>query len=227
MKKIFSCLATCCLTLASQAQFVKNDWGAIIGNPINDSVNGSGLTINGMEADASGNTIVIGTFKGTMDFDPSATSVNITSPESCPGTFLEAGFFAKYNSGGALVWAKEISGAGIRLFTSALAVDADGSIYLAGCVVGLGGSFDLDPNAGLANTPPNSTNFRAKYDSNGNFIWGNGFNDLYLYRTTQLFINTNNELVVMGASSDPEGKGSFVFLNKTDAKLPQKAHHGW
>jgi hypothetical protein len=61
MKKIFSCLATCFLTLASQAQFVKNDWGAIIGNPMNDSVNGlSGLIINGMEADDSGSTIFSG-----------------------------------------------------------------------------------------------------------------------------------------------------------------------
>lgn len=221
MKKIFSCLATCCLTLASQAQFVKNDWGAIIGNPVNDPVNGlSELAINGMEADASGNTIVIGTFKGTIDFDPSATSVNISSPEPSPGAFLEAGFFAKYNSSGALVWAKVLGNEPGRIFMSALALDAAGSIYLAGTNstggTGSGGIFDLDPNAGVVNTDPNSTNFWAKYDSNGNFIWGDGFNDLYASRTSQLFINANNELVIMSTSFNTEGIGSLVFLNKTD-----------
>ena len=53
-------------------------------------------------------------------------------------------------------------------------------------------------------------------DSNGNFIWGDGFNDLFNYRTSQLLINANNELVVIGASQNSLGKGSFVFLNKTN-----------
>jgi len=221
MKKILFCLATICLSFSAQAQFVKNDWGAIIGNPFNDPVNGlSELNINCMEADASGNTIVIGTFKGTIDFDPSATSVNISSPEPFPGTFLEAGFFAKYNSSGALVWAKVLGNEPGRIFMSALALDAAGSIYLAGTNTtggtGSGGVLDLDPNAGVVNTPPNSTNFWAKYDSNGNFIWGDGFNDLFNYRTSQLLINANNELVVIGASQNSLGKGSFVFLNKTN-----------
>ncbi|MFN5369866.1 MAG: T9SS type A sorting domain-containing protein [Bacteroidia bacterium] len=220
MKKIFSCLATCCLTLASQAQFVKNDWGAIIGNTLNDTVNGlSELTINGMEADASGNTIVIGTFKGTIDFDPSAAFVNISSPEPFPGTFFEAGFFAKYNSSGGLVWVKVLGNEPGRLFMSALALDGAGSIYLAGeystGAIGSGGIFDLDPNAGVVNTDPNSTNFWAKYDSNGNFIWGDGFNSATGYRTSQLLVNANNELVVLGISTNPLSIGSFIFLNKT------------
>ena len=213
MKKILSCLASLCITLSSEAQFVKNDWGAIIGNS-NTTLNG--LKINGMEADASGNTIVIGTFKGTLDFDPSAATVNLTSPDAS----TEGGFFAKYNSSGVLIWAKVLGNAPGRLYMSALALDAAGSVYLAGNFstggTGSGGVFDLDPNAGVVNTDPNSTNFWAKYDSNGNFIWGDGFNNLYNYRTSQLFINANNELVVMGASGNSEGIGSFVFLNKTN-----------
>ena len=217
MKKILTCLAILCITLSSQAQFVKTDWGGMINTPLNGI---NELAVNGMEADASGNTIVIGTFKGTVDFDPSATSVNISSPEPFPGAFLEAGFFAKYNSSGALVWVKVLGNAPGRLFMSALALDAAGSVYLAGNYstggTGSGDVFDLDPNAGVVNTDPNSTNFWAKYDSNGNFIWGDGFNNLFNYRTTQLFINANNELVVMGTSSNPTGKGSFVFLNKSN-----------
>jgi len=221
MKKFLFCLVTFCLTNTSQAQFVKNDWGAVIGNPVNDTANGlSELTINGMEADASGNTIVIGTFKGTIDFDPSAGTVNINSAEPFTGVFLMSGFFAKYNSNGTLVWVKTLGSSAANLYMSALALDETGSIYLAGTNssggTGSGGIFDLDPNAGVVNTDPNSTNFWAKYDSNGNFIWGDGFNNLFNYRTSQLLINANNELVVMGASQNSLGIGSFVFLNKTN-----------
>jgi len=220
MKKFLFFLVTLCLTNTSQAQFVKNDWGAIIGNPVNDTANGlSELTINGMEADASGNTIVIGSFIGIVDFDPSATILNISSPEPSQGGFLSAGFFAKYNSSGALVWAKVLGNAPGNLYLSALALDADGSVYLAGNYSGSGGVFDLNPNAGVVNTDPNSTNFRAKYDSNGNFIWGNGFNDLFNYKTTQLIINANDELVALEASSNPTNIASLIFLNKTDGAL--------
>ncbi len=217
MKKFFSCLLMLCLTLISQAQFVKNDWGAIIGNPINDPVNGlSELTINGMEADASGNTIVIGAFKGTIDFDPSAATLNLNSGEPNPGVFLNSGFFAKYNSSGALIWAKTLGNSAANLYIEALTLDASGSIYLAGSE---GGVFDLDPNAGVVNTPPNSADFRAKYDSNGNYIWGFGFNDLFNYKTTQLIINANDELVALGSSNDPTKIASLIFIDKTNGGL--------
>ena len=219
MKKFLFCLATFCLTLSSQAQFVKNDWGAFI-RTVYDSENGLiELTINDMEVDASGNTIVTGSFIGIMDFDPSETTVNISSPEPSQGGFLSAGFFAKYNSSGALVWAKVLGNAPGDLFLSALALDADGSVYLAGNYTGSGGVFDLDPNAGVVNTDPNSTNFWAKYDSNGNFIWGDGFNDLFNFKTTQLIINANDELLALGASSNPTKIASLIFLNKTDGGL--------
>ncbi len=203
---------------------MKNDWGAFIGTVYGFENGFIDLTINGMEADASGNTIVIGSFIGIMDLDPSATIVNISSPETSQGGFLSAGFFAKYNSSGALVWAKVLGNAPGNLYLSALALDADGSVYLAGNYSGSGGVFDLDPNAGVVNTDPNSTNFRAKYDSNGNFIWGDGFNDLFNYKSTQLIINANDELVALGASSNPTKIASLIFLNKTDGSLISEAN---
>lgn len=112
--------------------------------------------------DATGNVYITGFFIGTVDFDPSAASFNMTATN-------QDIFVCKLDASGNFVWAKAMSGVSSEA-GQALTLDATGNIYLTGY---FNSTVDFDPNAGVANLS-NSTGadiFVAKYDNNGNYIW--------------------------------------------------------
>ncbi len=207
MKKLSFLILFCTLLTftTTRAQFVKNDWGALIGG---DGANVGEMTIYHMQVDASGNTVLVGSFAGTVDFDPSATTVSLSSPSNT----VAAGFIAKYNSASVLQWVKKIENplGLVRIYQ--LTLDATGDIYVAG---NPGGATDLDPNAGTFLTPTGSNWFVAKYTSVGNFVWGSAGASVANYSVTNLFINASNELGVQGCSQGSTGIFSISFLNKT------------
>ena len=87
---------------------------------------------NALATDASGNVYVAGSFKGTVDFDPSAGTVNLTSAGDADI------FVQKLNSSGNLVWAKKMGGIGNDGAYS-IAVDASGNVFInARSAFGLG-----------------------------------------------------------------------------------------
>ena len=60
----------------------------------NEYLAGGNFTIQNIKIDASGNRYVTGSFGGTADFDPSASTANLTSAGS------NDIFISKYNSSG-------------------------------------------------------------------------------------------------------------------------------
>ena len=93
-------------------------------------------------ADPVGNTYVVGSFSGTVDFDPSAaTAVNLTSHG---GTDI---FVAKYGFGGRLVWARSAGGVGDDSAAD-VAFDGAGNVYVGGT---FNGTADFNPGAVTAN----------------------------------------------------------------------------
>src|SRR5262245_53431272 len=58
-----------------------------------------------MAADPSGNLCVTGNFSGTVDFDPGAGVMNLTSVNSTSDIFV-----AKYSPAGSLIWARAMGG---------------------------------------------------------------------------------------------------------------------
>jgi hypothetical protein len=182
--------ASITLATTTQAQFVKNDWGRLIGG---DGGTSDNLTIFDMDVDAQGNTVIVGQFYGTVDVDPSAATVEISSPNV---NFL-GGFMAKYTSAGNLIWAKAITGNNSVVSIDQLAIDAAGNLYVSG---NPGGTSDLDPGAGTFNLAVGSNWFMAKYDADGNFVWGTGSSAASQFRVVSLFINDNNELVELSVS---------------------------
>ncbi len=112
---------------------------------------------NGLSVDGSGNAYITGYFIGTADF----SGTPLTS------TGLADIFMAKYDSSGALVWAKGIGGTSSDSGNS-VSVDSTGTVvYLTGI---FNGTVDFDP-VGTFNLTSGGTNdiFLAKYDNNGNF----------------------------------------------------------
>jgi gliding motility-associated-like protein len=123
----------------------------------------------GIKIDASANIYLTGYFQGTnMDFDPSASSANITSKG---GYDI---FVAKYNSLGQYQWAFDIGGPGQDVGRD-IEIDNSGNVYVVGDFDGSNIDFDPSPS-GTANLSSNSRDvFLAKYNNNGQYQWAKRF----------------------------------------------------
>jgi hypothetical protein len=115
----------------------------------------------GIKVDAS-NIYITGSFAGTADFDPSATTVNITSNGN-----LDA-FVGKYTLAGVYVKAFKIGGT-LADNGYALALDASSNIYVTGSFQN---TADFDPSAGVQNrTSAGGTDiFVAKYATGMTYV---------------------------------------------------------
>ncbi|RBP47253.1 hypothetical protein DES53_10150 [Roseimicrobium gellanilyticum] len=110
--------------------------------------------------DAAGNIHLIGSFFGTVDFDPNGGVFQLSSAH---GT----SFVSVLNSNGALLWAKNTAGS-----SDALAVDSLGNILLTGKFSGTV-DFDTGPAALLltSTTSANPDVFVSKLNVLGNLEW--------------------------------------------------------
>lgn len=129
-----------------------------------DAIGSAGATIvpRGLTTDSAGGSYVIGSFTGSVDFDPGPGVTSITSDG-------EDVFAAKYDAAGALVWAvRPVLGSGNETPTYGLAIDATGSLYTVGA------------GAATINTPTGmqalSGSWMLKLDGNGQARWGRSFN---------------------------------------------------
>jgi hypothetical protein len=113
--------------------------------------------------DAAGNVYTTGAFAGTVDFDPGAGTVALTS---AGGTDV---FVAKYTSAGALVWARQLAG-NIIVLGRGVAVDKQGNVYISG---EFQDTADFDPGEGVFTLTSAGLRdgFVAKLDSGGTFAW--------------------------------------------------------
>ncbi|AEA45312.1 T9SS type A sorting domain-containing protein [Fluviicola taffensis] len=138
-------------------------------NPVTQWLKKAGSTgidqSTSMALDASGNIYIAGTFAGTVDFDPSAATANLTSVGGTNNMF-----FAKYSSSGNYIWAKSITGGGLGLID--IAVDASSNVYIGGGFQA-GATLDFDPSASTANMTSvgGYDMFVAKYTSAGVYSW--------------------------------------------------------
>ncbi len=140
--------------------------------------------------DATGNVYIAGRFSGTVDFDPNASTTNLTSAGSVDG------FFAKYTSEGNLVWAKNIGGIGNDDIRE-IEVDASGNIYVSGR---FGSTADFDPDAGVFNLTSAGGNdvFFAKYTSNGSLIWAKSIGSTGDDRVRGSILDASGNLYISG-----------------------------
>jgi len=108
----------------------------------------SSINVRKHAVDFEGNIVIIGEFKGTVDFDPSSNVNNMTANVEL------AGFYAKYSSFGDLIFAKKFDTTSTTDGTCHvydLFIDQVGRIYMTGSA---SGSIDLDPGpAALTRIP--------------------------------------------------------------------------
>ena len=131
-------------------------WAIRLGNSGDD-------VAKSIAVDGSGNVLITGDFSGTVDFDPSAGTANLTSSGRSDI------FIAKFDTYGNFIWAKSMGGAGGEsgIF---IAVDRLGNSAITGIF-----SQSVDFNPGLETTTLTSDGdwdiYVSKFDPNGNFLW--------------------------------------------------------
>jgi len=114
--------------------------------------------------DQSGNLYSTGSFSGTADFDPSASTYNLTSSGSTYDIFV-----SKLDASGNFVWAKKMGNSSMDSGTS-LALDASGNVYITGS---FGSTVDFDPGLATYNLTASGSFdiFISKLDAAGDFVW--------------------------------------------------------
>lgn len=127
------------------------------------------VTADDVAVDALGNTYLVGSFRGTVDFDPGAAVMPLTSVGA------RDGYLAKFDPTGAPQWVRSISAS---LSAAALAVDVDaaGTVVVGGRFSGIA-TFDIDSAATRASAG-GADGFLAAYSDAGAYQWSEAFGGL-------------------------------------------------
>ncbi|MCT8340255.1 T9SS type A sorting domain-containing protein [Flavobacteriaceae bacterium TK19130] len=154
------------IKLDSNNEFV---WAKQVSNPFGfGAINEDGRTI---EVDSDGNVYIGGSFL-FADFDPDPAVDNVLfSADSS----TKDGFILKLDTDGNFVWVKTLPGAGGLVEVEDIEFDDNGDLVILGRLENV---VDMDPdesNTDEYNSVGGNDLFMAKYDADGNYIWGQGF----------------------------------------------------
>ena len=118
----------------------------------------------GVKVDSAGNVYTVGTFLGTVDFDPGPGTQNVTAT----GLFSEA-FVLKLDTDGNFVWVAPTVGPRSEIGYT-IELDSSGNVYTMGQ---FSDTPDFDPGVGTATlTAVNPSDlYVLKLDSDGNYQW--------------------------------------------------------
>lgn len=171
--------------------------------------------------DSNNDLYISGKFAGTVNFNTSGGTSELT------GVSSSSGFILKLNSSGNFTWVKSISGAGTEVVT-AISVDILGNVFATG---NFGSATDLDTGTPVYNITGNGI-FILKLDNNGNFIFAKGFVGNSNLNCTAIKVDTSGNIFTTGsfqqtADFDPGATtynliadgattGQDVFLSKLD-----------
>jgi hypothetical protein len=113
--------------------------------------------------DNLGNVILTGMVQGTMDADPGAGVVNLTSAGN------NDVFIIKLNSSGNFVWAGRIGGT-LDDYSIRVTTDVNRNVFVTGR---FSGTADFDPGAAVFNLTSGGCEdaYLLKLDASGNFVW--------------------------------------------------------
>ena len=127
-----------------------------------------------LTTDDQGAVYVGGVFSGTVDFDPSAGTTAFTAN---PAGVWPDGYLAKYDTDGNLLWAKHLLTARDRaasqtatlLAIHSMEIDGNGDLVIGGA---FWDTVYLSPSKMIVSQTSLRDMFLAKYDTDGNLLWG-------------------------------------------------------
>jgi hypothetical protein len=160
MKKILLPIVCFFIIALANAQPPLFQWAKNIGGGSKIAVNrGNSITV-----DPFGNVYTTGYFGGTVDFDPSGATYNLTSIGGYENLFV-----SKLDPFGNFLWAKSMGGTS-NVDGNSIISDSMGNVYCTGYFQG---TIDFDPDSGIANAVAIGSYdvFILKIDPSGNFLW--------------------------------------------------------
>ena len=188
-------------------------------NSTHGGISGDFATVNNVTVDAQGNSIICGSFRGSIDLG-NGVFVNSTGGSTASDMFV-----VKYDSSGQYTWSKNI-GSIFNDTANGVATDSQGNVIVVGS---FGGTVDF---GGISKTAVSGTDiFVAKYPaSGGNAIWVNSYgtsgvtqNDVANSVACDSFDNVivggilANSDIDMGGGNMPAIGGQDVFILKLSA----------
>ncbi len=180
------CDSAATLTLAIDNSICFN-WATKFGGKYQDQ--GNAIT-----TDASGNVFTTGNFVDTVSFGLiNGNATTLTTPNGVRTNV----FLTKHDKDGTLLWAKSIACTGVSQ-ASDIVVDAANNIYISGY---FSGTADLDPGTATFNITGTGSyaSFVAKYDANGNFIWGKMMTGNNVTTVLSLKLDNNGNIYLGGS----------------------------
>lgn len=210
------------ILIASYDSLGNYRWAHNVGGPLDD-VADDALFVSGA------GMYVAGFFNDSVDFDPTASSVIISSTSSVQGMFL-----TMYDSMGVFQFARGITGSG-TILTFRMTADHQNNIYIAG---DFRDSVDFDPGPGTAwHTAPGVANgYLVQLDLAGNYQWSFPISSLGLTTVFGITSDENNGIYITGrwsASTDWDpgpGTASITPTNSVNsfvAKYDDTGNYQW
>lgn len=165
--------------------------------------------------DETNNLYIIGSYKGTIDFNPGSAVYNLTSN----GSFDI--FVLKLDQNGNFLWANTMGGTEYDKGAS-IAIDSSGNVYTTGSFQE---TVDFDTGSGVDNhiSLGDSDIFIHKTDTNGNYLWTKSFggveNDYSFCITTDIF----GSILTTGSFQDSvdfdSGTGVTILTSNGDSDV--------
>jgi hypothetical protein len=166
------------------------------------------VSATGVVADHSGNAVVVGSFRGTMDLGTGPIS-------STGGSGVPDIFIAKYNPQGGILWVKQLGGA-YSDTPCAVAVDSQNNIIVAGSFTAT-----VDFGGGPLTSAGGNDIFVAKYSSSGAYIWAKRFGGAGGDIGNAVAIDGSDNVVLAATLGSPSTDFGGIIL--TPAGVPDVA----
>ncbi len=187
------------------------------GSGVDASVKGISIAV-----DSSGNVYNMGSFKGSIDFDPGEGTSILTSGVS------EDFYILKTDASGNFIWVKSIAGNSF-IIANSMAVENSGVVFLTGYFMGTI-MYEKDSTNVLLNTKDEIELFILKIYSNGNFAWFIKLDDTAAVYANSISIDLFGNIITtggfIGSTDFDPGAGTFImtptgrediFISKLDS----------
>ncbi len=154
-------------------------------------------SINSLTIDESNNLYSIGSFAGTIDFDPDTTELLVYGDFSSSNTYI-----SKHNPDGQIIWTKQYFSTNSANVGFEIAIDQSNNVITSGYIKG---QTDFDPtllNQYNLNTNGEEDIYFCKLDSNGTLLWAKSIGGLANERPNYIITDPFNNIYFTGYYHD-------------------------
>lgn len=163
---------------------------------------GAAVAANDVAFDSLGNEYMVGSFTGTVDFDPGVGVVNLSSSGA------RDAFVLKLDPTGALDWVRSFPST-YRSAASSIAIDSAGNLAVGGS---FSGSVDFDPSLGTAVlvSQGQSDGYIARFDAAGGYLWSEALGGLGEDSVRDVAVDAFGSVVAVGETESVWQERGFV-----------------